>query len=170
MLETATQGRHKAIVAAIAVGLGVGLIGRRLLRRRARRLSKKSFQTVAFFSVTPLIHEEDADWETLPGRALFKRLCTALTMAGYPASDVGDIDAAHCCEVVAGGAPLFVTLTSSPDNGARWVLSVSGQRPKKGRHPAPPPADTFETRAFLGTLGRTLRDLVGVDEISWRSA
>ena len=117
----------------------------------------------------PMVRGEDAEWETLLGRAFFKRLCTALTMAGYPASDVGDIDQAHCCEVVVGRTPVYLTLTTSADDRTRWVLTASGRRPK-GRRPGPPPADTFEARAFLGTLGRTMRDLVGVDEIGWRSA
>lgn len=154
-------GRNKRVLlGSIVVGAAVVLTSRAIKRRRARR----GMRRVARFGVLAMAHRQDAGWEGLPGRSLFKRLCAKLAELGYPPSDVGDIEAAHACKVFVGAKPLFLTMAATAEH--EWEVVVSRALSAQQK-PGSAPKNTAPVRAFLNSLDRALNSLEETEEIRW---
>jgi len=154
--------KTKLILGSVAAGALVGLAARGIARRLRARKDRRGLRTVATFEVQGEAAVVDAEWEALPGRALFKRLCSELAALGFAPSDSGDIEASHECFVHVDEEPLYVAMQRG---GQGWVV-VAGRR-RARRQPISTPADTAGVRRFLSALDGALRELSGPHGPTW---
>ncbi len=155
--------RTKLLLGSFAVGAGVVLTARAVKRWRAGRGSS-GLRSVARFGVRAMAHRQDAVWEGLAGRSLFKQLCAQLASAGYPPSDIGDIEAAHQCVVHVGKSSLYLTM--QPTDHYEWDIILS--RSLGSAHsPGPAPKNRAPVRRFLSVLDQALNALDETEEVRW---
>jgi hypothetical protein len=157
----------KLLFGSMAIGAGVGLVVRQWRKRRRRRKAEESFKTVVLFSLEPLIQTGDHEWESLSGRVVFKQICAKLALAGYPPSDVGDIEEAHQCVLHVDGDPIFLTMKDGEGDREEWAIYVSRSL-GTGQKLGPAPKDSKALRDFLRELGYAVNALQDSRDVRWR--